>query len=327
MEFHLELEPEPLRRKIGMQDKILLSGSCFTEHIADRLRRYKFSVWENPNGILFNPVSIAEAIQTYIKAKEYRQEDLTADQGLWFSWDHHTCFSDPDRNKVLSQVNQSVQNSHDFLKQANWLILTLGSAFVYQLADGRVVANCHKAPASLFRKKLLSQEEVLAVLDNLVHRLMQFNSQLNILFTISPVRHLRDGFIENNRSKAVLIGAVHHLVDKFERLHYFPAYELVVDDLRDYRFYAEDMVHPNYQATGYVWDKFKAACINPETLEIMKEINRLAAARNHIPMHPTSSAHRAFLEKHAVLARELAARFPYLDFTAELDYFSPVYEK
>jgi hypothetical protein len=195
-------------------------------------------------------------------------------------------------------INDSRQKAHEFLKSANWLIITLGSAFVYQLETGEVVANCHKVPADKFRKKLLPVEDALSTLDNMIHRLFIFNQDLRIIFTVSPVRHLRDGFVENNRSKAVLIQAVHHLVEKFSGLYYFPAYELVIDDLRDYRFYAEDMVHPNYMATDYVWEKFCEACIKKNTRDIMKEINQVNAAKAHKPFQPRSMAHKAFLQKH-----------------------------
>jgi hypothetical protein len=168
----------------------------------------------------------------------------------------------------LEKINASITGAHKFLKEADYVFITLGSAWIYTLTEkavkakvGSVAANNHKAPADWFYRRLMTPEEVLKVLDNVIHRLFLFNSKLNIIFTISPVRHLREGVVENNRSKAVLIQAVHHLVDKFDRLYYFPAYELVIDDLRDYRFYAEDLVHPNYFATQYVWEKFVDACM------------------------------------------------------------------
>ena len=174
----------------------------------------------------------------------------------------------------------------------------------------------------MFRKRLLTVEEVLSELDNMLHRVFLFNPEIRIIFTISPVRHLRDGIIENNRSKAVLIQAVHHLVNKFDRLYYFPAYELVIDDLRDYRFYAEDMVHPNYQATNYVWEKFVASGFSDNTRETMKEIHKLRAALTHKPLHPESASHRAFLKKNLEATMELAGRFPFLDLSEELIYFA-----
>ena len=322
MDFHLSFDPPDLPEKINHRDKIMLSGSCFTEHMSAKFNHYKFQIMDNPHGILFNPVSLARSIQACIAKQAYTEKDIFQDQGIWASWDFHSRYAHTDPALSLASMNQATETGHHFLKNAQWLILTFGSAFVYQLEDGRVVANCHKAPAKLFRKRLLSVEEVLSEIDNLIHRLFLFNPGIRIIFTISPVRHLRDGFVENNRSKAVLIQAVHHLVNKFDNIFYFPSYELVIDDLRDYRFYAEDMVHPNYQATNYVWEKFAASSITDSTLETMKEIHKLKAAVLHKPLHPDSVNHRQFLTKNLAITMELASRFPFLDLDEELKYFS-----
>jgi len=322
MDFHLSFDPPDLPEKINLRDKIMLSGSCFTEHMSAKFSHYKFQIMDNPHGILFNPVSLARSIQACITKQVYTEQDIFLDQGIWASWDFHSRYADPDPLTSLSSMNQATETGHHFLKNAQWLILTFGSAFVYQLENGRVVANCHKAPAKLFRKRLLSADEVLSELDNLIHRVFLFNPGIRIIFTISPVRHLRDGFVENNRSKAVLIQAVHHLVNKFDKIFYFPSYELVIDDLRDYRFYAEDMVHPNYQATNYVWEKFADSSITDSTRETMKEIHKLKAAVLHKPLHPDSVNHREFLKKNLSVTMELASRFPFLDLREELKYFS-----
>ncbi|HEX5667217.1 MAG TPA: GSCFA domain-containing protein, partial [Chitinophagaceae bacterium] len=179
----------------------------------------------------------------------------------------------------------------------------------------------HKVPTDKFRKKLLAVEDVLSSLDNLIHRLFIYNPGIRIMFTISPVRHLRDGFIENNRSKAVLIQAVHHLVDKFANLFYFPSYELVIDDLRDYRFYAEDMVHPNYQATEYVWQKFVDACMDAGTLNVMKEINMVNAARAHKPFQPQSEAHRKFRRQQFDTLLRLEQEYPFINWQEDIEHF------
>ena len=322
MDFHLSFDPPDLPEKINLRDKIMLSGSCFTEHMSAKFSHYKFQILDNPHGILFNPVSLARSIQACITKQVYTDVDIFQDQGIWASWDFHSRYAHTDPASSLESMNQATENGHHFLKNAQWLILTFGSAFVYQLENGRVVANCHKAPAKLFRKRLLSVEEVLSELDNLIHRVFLFNPGIRIIFTISPVRHLRDGFVENNRSKAVLIQAVHHLVNKFDKIFYFPSYELVIDDLRDYRFYAEDMVHPNYQATNYVWEKFADSSITDSTRETMKEIHKLKAAVLHKPLHPDSVNHQQFLKKNLAITMELASRFPFLDLDKELKYFS-----
>ena len=322
MQFHLAFTPNPLMPRIRHADKLLLCGSCFTEQMGAKLRQYKFRTLENPNGILFNPVSIATAVNGYIENKQYSEADLFLQDETWGSWDHHTRFSALTAEESLAMINTSQNNAHHFLKNADWLLLTLGSSFVYERGEGSVVANCHKLPADKFRKRLLPVQELLAVLDEMIHRLREFNPGLQIIFTISPVRHLRDGFVENNRSKAALIQAVHQLVDKFGHLHYFPAYELVIDDLRDYRFYAEDMVHPNFAATQYVWEKFMATAIEENAHGLMKEIGQLNAARNHKAFNPGSVAHQAFLKKNLEKAQYLHSMYPYLDLADETAYFS-----
>jgi hypothetical protein len=322
MELRRELIIREYKEQLHLPDRVMLCGSCFTEHLGEKFNQFHFPVLQNPNGIIFNPVSISKSITSYISNKKYTPSDIFYTREWWTSWDHHTQFSHSDQEVLLQMINGAQQQAHDFLKSADWLIITLGSAFVYQLENGEVVANCHKVPADKFRKKLLPLVDVLSVLDNMIHRLFLYNPKLKIIFTISPVRHLRDGFIENNRSKAVLIEAVHHLVEKFSRLYYFPAYELVIDDLRDYRFYAEDMVHPNYLATDYVWDKFTEACINKPSREIMRQINEINAARAHKPFQPESSAHKAFLQKNLEKVKSLRDQYPYLDFTEDLKYFS-----
>jgi hypothetical protein len=322
MEFRRELEVKPFQEKINIRDRIMLVGSCFTDKLGDKLAHHRFSTLQNPNGILFNPVSIANAVSSYVAHRKYGKEDIFFKEEWWTSWDHHSMFSHADPDMLLDMINRSQDQAHAFLKQAKWLVITLGSAWVYQLADGHVVANCHKVPTDKFRKSLLPVEEVLSVLDNMLHRLFIFNPSLRIIFTISPVRHLRDGFVENNRSKAVLIQAVHHLVDKFNKLSYFPAYELIIDDLRDYRFYAEDMVHPNYQATEYVWQKFIGACIDDESLRFMKEISPVNAAIAHKPLFPDSNAHQQFRMKMLERVRDLQKTYPFLDFEQDLRVFS-----
>jgi GSCFA family len=322
MEFKLDLDIKPSAEKLNLRESVVLIGSCFTEHMAEKLRQYKFNVLENPHGILFNPQSISQSVTSYISKKKYQPENLFYHNELWASWEYHSRFSRPDQDEALKNMNRSQEKAHDFLRTADWIMFTLGSAFVYQLENGEVVANCHKVPNDKFQKRLLQVEEVLSVLDNLIHRLFLFNPKLRIIFTISPVRHLRDGFIENNRSKAVLIQAVHHLINKLSKLYYFPAYELVIDDLRDYRFYAEDMVHPNYLATDYVWEKFSESFIDEQSKEIMKEVNSLNAAKQHKPFQPNSSMHQKFLLINLRKAESLQKAFPFLDLSEEIDYFS-----
>ena len=322
MNFHLEFSPKQFSNRIRHSDKLLLAGSCFTEQIGEKLRQHKFSILENPNGILFNPVSICNSINGYIDNKQYTAESLFLLNDCWNSWEHHSRFSAIDAEACLQKINASQTTAHHFLKNADWLLLTLGSAFVYQLENKAVVANCHKVPTDKFTKRLLPATEIVASLKMLLKRLLDFNPYLNIIFTISPVRHLRDGFVENNRSKAALIQAVHEIVGEGGPIHYFPAYELVIDDLRDYRFYAEDMVHPNYAATGYVWEKFVASAIDENARTIMKEINDIRIAFSHKPFNPLSAEHKKFLQSYLTKTKTLADKYSYIDFKSELNYFA-----
>ena len=321
MDFHLEFTPRPFASKIKHSDQLFLAGSCFTEKIGQKLAAHKFRIIDNPNGILFNPISIAKSITSYIENKRYTEADLFYNNELWGSWEHHTRFSRVHAADCLQKINASQEAANTFLQKADWLLLTLGSAFVYELENKQVVANCHKVPTDKFRKRLLSVDEVITTLDTLVYRMKQFNPALQVIFTVSPVRHLRDGFVENNRSKATLLNAVHHLVDKFDKLFYFPAYELVIDDLRDYRFYAEDMVHPNYAATNYVWEKFVNACVEEASKELMAEIYKINAAVDHKPFNPDSEAHQKFRYKYLQACVALQEKYPWVNLSGEIRFF------
>lgn len=323
--FFLPIDISAPAEKIRYHQKILLTGSCFTEHIGHHLMDMKFDVLQNPNGILFDPLSVATSLISYIEPTVYKPEDLFFHNELWQSWKHHGQYSGTDQMSVLDNINHSQQAAHLFLKQANWLIITLGSSFAYILKENnRGVANCHRAPANWFSKKLLPIEEMLAILDETLHRLFDFNQKLQIVFTISPVRHIRDGVIENNRSKARLIEVAHQLVNKFNQTHYFPAYELVIDILRDYRFYDKDLVHPNYMATNYVVESFMEHYVLTESRLVAEEIRKLQVSRKHRALHPDTIAHRRFLKEQYEKTMELAEKYPFLDFTNELLHFREV---
>lgn len=329
MKFHYEFDIKSPVKQIQHQHFMMLIGSCFTESMGEKLRKHKFEVTENPHGILFNPISVAEAITQYIEQPVYTESDLFYYNECWHSWKHHSRFSGITAADALQKINSSIAASHIALKKADHIMITLGSAWVYMLTEnamnykqGTVAANNHKAPADWFSKKLLTTEEVLRVLDNMIHRLFHFNPDIQIIFTISPVRHLREGVIENNKSKAVLIQAVHHLVEKFEGLYYFPAYELVIDDLRDYRFYAEDLVHPNFHATQYVWEKFANACMSDETRSLLKEIAAVNLAVQHKPFNPSTAQHQQFLKNYQEKTMVLRQLHPYIDWDKELDFFA-----
>ncbi len=323
MEFQLPISFAPLPRPIHYGQQILLTGSCFTEHIGDALSDWKFRTLQNPNGILFDAASVASSLVSYIEPRFYTAGDLVYLNELWQSWQHHSSFSGTDQEAVLSGINASQERAHGFLREADWLIITLGSAFSYRLADGGMaVANCHRAPGKGFTKHLMTIEEINIALDGCLYQLFYFNPKLQVIFTVSPVRHIRNGVVENNRSKARLLESVHHLVDKFDRLHYFPAYELVIDVLRDYRFYDIDMVHPNYAATHFVLEKFAEYGIEAASRSLLEELRKLVTARRHRPMHPSTGAHARFMREQYEKAVELARKYPFLDLGEELAYFS-----
>jgi hypothetical protein len=327
LKFKLTLEAKPSQCKIEHGEKIMLMGSCFTENIGSKLQANLFEVFENSHGILFNPVSVQNALMDIINNKCYQKEDLIYLNEVWNSWHHHSRFSAITQEAALEKINQSIQDAHLFLQSAQHLIITLGSAWLYTLNENApnhldlVVANNHKAPANWFDKKLMSAEKLSQNLKNLVGHLHAFNPNLHIVFTISPVRHLREGLVENNRSKSVLIQAVHDIVSSESQLEYFPAYEYVIDDLRDYRFYAEDLVHPNYAATQYVWEKLIATYMSPETQEIMKQIGSLQLAIHHKPMHQGSVEHQQFLLRCIDKTTQLMSKYPFLPLQKHLLFF------
>ncbi len=336
MDFMLNFDPEKLPKPISYRDKLLLIGSCFTEHIGNALNEAKFSMLQNPNGILFDPMSVSKSLISYIDNQRYKESDLFQLNEVFNSWQHHSRFSNVDATEGLRIINESQQKAHSFLKETDWVIITLGSSFSYRLTKEAAlykgpaqffpleggVANCHRAPAQWFSKHLLSIQEIVEALDLCMHQLFRFNPRLQIIFTISPVRHIRDGVVENNRSKARLIEAVHHLVNKFDKLYYFPAYEMVIDILRDYRFYDIDFVHPNYMATEFVLEKFKSACLDDESMQLMEELRKISLARKHKAFQPSTMAHQQFLRSSAEKTRELQKRYPFLDLKEELAYFT-----
>jgi hypothetical protein len=328
MKFRYEFDIKKLPWPINHQHKLLLIGSCFTENIGEKLKKHKFSVIENPHGILFNPVSVADAIDDYIQNKEYSKTDLFYLNEAWHSWKHHSRFSGLTEAEALEKINGSISQCHSYLKKADYAFITLGSAWVYRLTEkalngipGAVAANNHKAPADWFKRELLKNAELSSELEVMVSKLLQFNPGLKVIFTISPVRHLREGVIDNNRSKALLIQAVHELTEQWEQVYYFPAYELVLDDLRDYRYYSEDLVHPNYFATQYVWERFIEASMTGETKSLIKEIHTINLAFQHKPFNPTSEQHRKFLDIYVRKAKTLMETYPFLDMQREINYF------
>ena len=327
LKLKLTLDAKPASYKINYGERLLLMGSCFTENIGLKLQAHLFETLENSHGILFNPVSVQNALMDIIANKKYTELDLFLLNDVWNSWHHHSRFSGVTQTEALDKMNGAIQEAHSYLKSAHHLVITLGSAWLYTLNEivpnhmGMVVANNHKAPANWFAKKLLQPQELLSNLQSLVAALQSFNPNLHIVFTISPVRHLREGLVENNRSKAVLIQAVHDLVSMEKNIEYFPAYEYVIDDLRDYRFYSEDLVHPNYAATQYVWEKLVDTYMSAETQSMMKQVAELQLAFNHKPFFSGSTEHQKFLLSYIEKTMHLMAQCPQLPLEKHLYFF------
>lgn len=337
MKLMLELPVKKVTPGIQLQDGIFLIGSCFTQHIGNALASYKLHTLQNPHGILFAPNAIAHALETYASKQNVKETDLFYLNEMYHSWAHHSHFSAMDTFNAVNNMNAAINEAHRFLLTAQWVIITLGSSFTYNLtttaadanalghlAVGDAVSNCHRAPAAWFNKIMLNSAATYTLLDNAVKSLQQINPTLKFIFTISPVRHVRDGVVENNRSKGRLIEAVHQFVETHDNCYYFPAYELVIDILRDYRFYDVDWVHPNYVATEYVLQQFMESYIDDATATILKELKELTIARQHKPVLPKSEAHKLFMKKYYERSRQLQQQYPFLNLAGEIAYFSAV---
>jgi hypothetical protein len=294
---------------IDYQSNICLMGSCFVENIGQKLEEHKLSALVNPYGILFHPLAIESALNDIYHQKVYEKKDLIFDQELWHSPHHHSDFSNLESELVLSQINQSISESAEFLKKTSHVIITLGTAWVYHhIETDKLVANCHKIPHKQFVKRLLSVDEIVESMKNSIQLLKEINPKIQILFTISPVRHLKDGMQNNALSKAHLLTSVHHIVD-LKNSFYFPSYEILMDDLRDYRFYERDRVHPNEEAVDYIWELFRSIWFAPKTIEIMNEVAQLQRDMNHRAFHPQSENHQKFLKNIEERKKRLKEKF------------------
>lgn len=315
MKFRTEITPHPLPERIGYSSRIFAMGSCFAENMSERLRRAKFSVVSNPSGIMFNPASVAAALERYAEGRPYTAGELTQADGRWFSFDTHTSLSGRSAEEALANLNGAVEAGHKALGEADWVMLTFGTSWIYELnATGRVVANCHKRPQSLFTRRRLSVEEIVCMYDNLMNGLLR---EKNVIFTVSPVRHAGDGLEGNSVSKAVLRIAVDDIVGRYGNAYYFQSYEIMNDDLRDYRFYDRDLVHPNAQATDYIWEIFSATVLSERAVELLPRVERIVAAAAHRPFNPESEEYAAFCRRMSDAAKETSE----VDFSEELNFF------
>jgi hypothetical protein len=319
----LQLSPSTFRKTLSYKDKILLVGSCFAENIGSLLQEAKFQVLFNPSGIVFDPLSVATHLRDWALVNEYHAEDLFQQNELWHSWSHHSSLSSTSSHDVLTNINCSIGEAHRYLKASDYLFITLGTAYSYVLKEQqKAVANCHKVPQKLFEKRLLTTDQIQESLEQAISLVRNINPSVEIIFTVSPVKHIRDGIIENNRSKARLLDAVHTLVENNSHCTYFPAYELVTDVLRDYRFYAADMAHPSEQAIQFVFDHFGQTFLSVETHQLMQEVLQVVSAKNHRILHPDTLSNQRFRSAFLTKVETISKKLPMLDWSKELAYFS-----
>lgn len=296
-------------RQLTVEDRFLLLGSCFADEMAERFARCQLPVTANPFGTLYNPLSIAQAIALAESAQDGNAPlPLVEHGGLWHAMSHHGAFSAPEKEEAAERCRASIRRLSQALREASVVIVTFGTAWVYEYG-GKIVANCHKLPASDFVRQRLTEAEIVETWLPIVQRY----SDKQWLFTVSPIRHIRDGLHENTLSKSVLQLAVARLMESTSAATYFPAYEIVVDELRDYRFYAEDLVHPSHQAVEYVWERFTQTCFSTELRHAAEELHALWLDEHHRVLHPDSAEALRFAEKTAVHRAKLAEKYTWLN--------------
>ncbi len=320
MEFRTIIPIRPFARKIDHSQRILSLGSCFADNIATRLADAKFRITASPTGILFNPESIASAIERFATNTPPEINELQYSNEKWFSYDFHSSFSHPDIEQAHNAMRQGVEQGAVALQQADIFIITFGTAIVYRLTQsGKIVANCHKQQQRFFEREMLS---VAAIVERYTALLEGVLRNKRVIFTVSPVRHLGEGMEENSLSKAILRLATEEIVRRNENAAYFPSFEIMNDDLRDYRFYAEDMVHPSMLAIDYIWEKFSDTAFSPATQQLIARIKRVTAAAAHRPFNPHSEAHRTFCRKQLMEISEIESCCHEIDFSPEKGQFT-----
>lgn len=319
MDFRTKVELPIKQVFISHADQLMLWGSCFAENIGKRLTDNKFSCDVNPFGVLYNPLSISEALCELLAGRLYTAEDLMEHQGTWFSLMHHSAFSSRSQEECLARINHRLQEGSARLQTSDWLLFTWGTARVYQWKeDGRVVGNCHKLSDRCFTRRLLSVEEIVSTYLELLENLHTRNPRLKVLFTVSPIRHAKDGMHGNQLNKAVLLLAADELCNHLSYCHYFPSYEILMDELRDYRFYADDMLHPSVVAVDYIWQCFGETYFSPDTRRIMQEWEKIRKGLEHRPFDSKSDAYQCFLSQILLKIEALKEKFPYLDVQNEI---------
>ena len=323
-DFRTKVDVQPYPFSLNYSTPALFCGSCFTENVGSIMVASKMPILVNPFGVVYNPISVKLVIESILRAKPLSDSDLNFRNGLWFSYLHHTSFSSPIKEKCLELINTNLYKAAEFAKGMEYLLITFGTARVYYLkVNGQPVANCHKIPAREFENRLMSVEEIVNSWSTLIDELIKRTPNLKIVFTVSPVRHWKDGAIGNQLSKSILNVAIHELIKKYpNNAFYFPAYEILMDDLRDYRYYADDMLHPSKVAVDYIWEKFKGSFIDSKSTNLMGDIERILSAANHKPYNSNTPEHRDFIVNVLEHIKRIKAINPTLDFTKEETYLS-----
>ena len=311
----------PLKKQsnnlIDYRSNILLIGSCFVENIGNKLEYYKFKNLQNPFGILFHPLAIKRLIANAIDNKSYTEDDIFFQNEQWHCFDAHSKLSNVDKNELVISLNEQIKSTHQQINQSSHIVITLGTSWVYKdITTEKHVANCHKIPQKQFLKKLLSIDEVSQSLNAIIGLIKSVNKEASIIFTVSPIRHLKDGFVENTKSKAHLVSAIHAVLSlrAQSRCYYFPSYEIMLDELRDYRFYKEDMLHPNAIAINYIWEKFQQVWMSSETQKTMSDVEAVQKGLRHKPFNKNSIAHLKFLQNLEHKRKKLQSQFSHIVF-------------
>jgi len=318
MELQTKIPLTPSDNPIDYKSKLVLLGSCFVENMGGKLDYFKFQQFQNPFGILFHPLAIEKFIQRALEGQTYQQEEIFEQDGIWRCFDAHSDLRADSPEALLDMLNQRLNETRTSLETSSHIIITLGTAWVYQHnTSSKIVANCHKVPQKQFTKKILSVSEIEDSLQNKIALIQNVNPKAQVIFTISPVRHIKDGFVENQRSKAHLITAIHSVLSsraQSREMFYFPSYEIMMDELRDYRFYGKDMVHPNELAIGYIWERFESVWISEDASPVMDEVDTIQKGLLHRPFNAESEAHQKFKTSLRAKITYLQERFPFMKF-------------
>lgn len=323
-----EVFPDIFSDKFSYKDKSMFIGSCFTENIGKKLLMLKYQALVNPFGIIYNPISVAQSLAQLLNPENFTSADLAYFNQKWISFSHHGRFSGKNLEEVLEYINNEMFNASFFLKDSKFLFITFGTSWVYKYKkNGNIVANCHKLPASEFEHYILSSETIVERYTLLLNELRTFNNKLKVVFTVSPVRHWKDGPVNNQLSKSTLLVAILSLIKKFDFASYFPAYEIMMDDLRDYRFYTDDLFHPNQTAIDYIWGKFRESFITEDAIKMSQEIDKILKAAAHKPFYPNTPDYQKFLDKNLSVIEQFVKKHPEIDFKDEVEYFTSEQKK